>query len=103
MKIALIGYGKMGKAIEEIALQRGHEIGLKIDISNSHELTEKNLLQCDVAIEFTSPHTAVQNIYKCFEAGMPLVCGSTGWLDRLEEVQKTCIEKNAAFLYASNY
>ena len=103
MKIALIGYGKMGKAIEEIALQRKHEIVLKIDVNNAHELTEKNLLQCDVAIEFTSPHTAVQNIYKCFEAGIPLVCGSTGWLDRLEEVTKTCIEKNAAFLYASNY
>jgi len=103
MKIALIGYGKMGKAIEEIALQRNHEIGLKIDVSNAHELTEKNLLQCDVAIEFTSPHTAVQNIYKCFEAGIPLVCGSTGWLDRLEEVTKTCIEKNAPFLYSSNY
>jgi 4-hydroxy-tetrahydrodipicolinate reductase len=103
MKIALIGYGKMGKAIEEIALKKNHEIVLKIDLNNAHELTEKNLLQCDVAIEFTSPHTAVQNIYKCFEAGIPLVCGSTGWLDRLEEVTKTCIEKNAAFLYASNY
>jgi len=103
MKIALIGYGKMGKAIEAIALQKGHEVVLKIDVNNSHELTEKNLLQCDVAIEFTSPHTAVQNIYKCFEAGIPLVCGSTGWLDRLEEVQKVCVEKNAAFLYASNY
>jgi 4-hydroxy-tetrahydrodipicolinate reductase len=103
MKIALIGYGKMGKAIEQIALQKGHEVVLKIDVNNAHELTEKNLLQCDVAIEFTGPHTAVQNIYKCFEAGVPLVCGSTGWLEKLEEVKKTCIEKNAGFLYASNY
>jgi 4-hydroxy-tetrahydrodipicolinate reductase len=103
MKIALIGYGKMGKAIEQIALQKNHEIVLKIDINNSYELTEKNLLKCDVAIEFTGPHTAVQNIYKCFEAGIPLVCGSTGWLEKIEEVKKTCIEKNAAFLYASNY
>jgi len=103
MKIALIGYGKMGKAIEEIALQKGHEIGLKIDVSNIDEFTTENLSKCDVAIEFTSPHTAVQNIYKCFEAGIPLVCGSTGWLDHLEEVTKNCVEKNAAFLYASNY
>jgi 4-hydroxy-tetrahydrodipicolinate reductase len=103
MKIALIGYGKMGKAIEEIALQKNHEIVLKIDVDNAYDLTEKNLLQADVAIEFTGPHSAVQNIYKCFEAGIPLVCGSTGWLEKLEEVKKTCIEKNAAFLYASNY
>jgi 4-hydroxy-tetrahydrodipicolinate reductase len=103
MKIALIGYGKMGKAIEQIALQKGHEIVLKIDLDNSNELTEKNLRQCDVAIEFTGPQTAVQNIYKCFEAGIPLVCGSTGWLEKLEEVKKACVEKNAGFLYASNY
>ena len=82
MRIALIGYGKMGKAIEQIALQKGHEVVLKIDVNNTNELTEKNLLQCDVAIEFTGPHTAVQNIYKCFEAGVPLVCGSTGWLEK---------------------
>lgn len=103
MKIGLIGYGKMGKAIEEIALERGHEIVLKIDINNGADLTEKNLHQCDVAIEFTGPHSAVQNIYKCFEAGVPLVCGSTGWLEKLEEVKKACVEKNAGFLYASNF
>jgi 4-hydroxy-tetrahydrodipicolinate reductase len=103
MKIALIGYGKMGKAIEEIALQKNHEVVLKIDVNNAHELTKENLLKCDAAIEFTGPHTAVQNIYKCFEAGIPLVCGSTGWLDKLEKVEKVRVEKNAAFLYASNY
>ncbi|UAY52811.1 4-hydroxy-tetrahydrodipicolinate reductase [Ferruginibacter albus] len=103
MKIALIGYGKMGKAIEEIALQKGHEVVLKIDVTNADELTPKNLQQADVAIEFTGPHTAVQNIFTCFEAGIPLVCGSTGWLEKLDDVKRKAVEKNAGFLYASNF
>ena len=103
MKIAIIGYGKMGKIIEVVALERNHEIPLKIDINNAHELTKENLSKCDVAIEFTGPHSAVQNIYKCFDAGIPLVCGSTGWLQQLDEVKKKCEEKKAGFLYASNF
>ncbi|MGG9972627.1 4-hydroxy-tetrahydrodipicolinate reductase [Ferruginibacter sp. SUN002] len=103
MNIALIGYGKMGKAIEEIALQRGHTVPLKLDIDNATEFTKENLDKCDVAIEFTSPHSAVENILKCIDAGIPLVCGSTGWLERWDEVKKACESKNGAFLYASNY
>ena len=103
MKIALIGYGKMGKAIGEIAVKKGHSISLIIDLDNSKDLTNENLQEADVAIEFTTPETAVSNILKCFDAGVPLVCGTTGWLDKIEEVKKKCIEKNGAFLYSSNY
>ena len=103
MNIALIGYGKMGKAIEEIALQRGHTVSLKIDIDNAHEFTADNLSKCDVAIEFTSPHSAVGNILKCLDAGTPIVSGSTGWLEKWDEVKNACDAKNGSFLYASNY
>jgi 4-hydroxy-tetrahydrodipicolinate reductase len=103
MKIALIGYGKMGKAIEEIALQKGHTITLIIDLHNQQDLTKENLQKADVAIEFTAPQNAVNNILQCFDADVPVVCGTTGWLSKIEEVKKLCIEKNAAFLYASNY
>ena len=103
LKIAIIGYGKMGKAIEEIALQKGHEIVLKINIENTADLTTENLQQADVAIEFTGPENAIGNIYKCFDAGIPVVCGSTGWLKHWGEVEKYCAEKNGTFLYASNF
>lgn len=103
MKIALIGYGKMGKTIEEIALQKGHEIVLKIDLENKDELTTENLQQADVAIEFTGSENAIPNIYKCFDSGIPVVCGSTGWLQHWAAVEKYCIEKNGTFLYASNF
>ena len=103
LRIALIGYGKMGKAIEEIAINRGHTIGLKIDIHSLADFTKENLQQCDVAIEFTSPHTAVQNILTCIEAGIPVVCGSTGWLARWEEVKQACEANNGSLVYASNY
>ena len=103
MKIALIGYGKMGKAIEEIANADGDEIVLKISEENIDKFTVENIKQADVAIEFTSPHGAVENIKKCFDAGVPVVCGTTGWLKDLAEVKKYCHEKNGAFLYASNF
>ena len=103
MNIALIGYGKMGKAIEAIALQRGHAVPLKIDINNANEFTKENLDKCDVAIEFTSPHSAVQNILTCIKAGIPVVSGSTGWLDKWNEVKGECEKNNGAFVYASNY
>ena len=102
MKIALVGYGKMGKAIEEIALQRGHEIVLKIDFDNNADLTSEKLQAADVAIEFTSPHSAYGNLEKLQEAGVPVVCGSTGWLDKWEVVEKSFSEKGA-LVYASNY
>lgn len=103
MNIALIGYGKMGKAIEEFALIKGHTIALKIDIENQHELTAENLQKADVAIEFTGPETAAENIYSCIDAGIPVICGSTGWLSKLADVEKYCKEKNGSFLYASNF
>ncbi len=103
MKIALIGYGKMGKEIEKIAVSRGHEIGLKIDIDNQQDLTTENLQECDVAIEFTVPATAVNNYYACFEAGIPVVSGTTGWLDKKEEVYNKCKEVHGTFFYGSNF
>ncbi|MGC8749488.1 4-hydroxy-tetrahydrodipicolinate reductase [Hydrotalea sp.] len=103
MKIALIGYGKMGQAIEQIALNKGHEIVLKIDVNNAHELTKENLQKADVAIEFTGPHSAFQNVMHCINWGVPVVCGSTGWLEKLQEVEDTCRQKNGAFIYASNF
>src|SRR5262245_34071331 len=103
MKIALVGYGKMGKAIEEIALERGHEIVLKLDISNIDEFTKENLSKADVAIEFTSPHSAYDNIRKLLEFGVPTVCGSTGWLDKIEAIEEFCMQQKGAFLYASNF
>ena len=103
MNIALIGYGKMGKAIEEIALQNGHEIVLKISIENTDDMTAENLQKADVAIEFTGPESAADNLKKTFNAGVPVVCGSTGWLDQWEEIQNICLGKEGALLYASNF
>ena len=103
MNIALIGYGKMGKAIEEIADNKGHSIVLKIDLDNKKDLTISNLQKADVAIEFTGPDTAADNIYVCMDAGVPVISGSTGWLNKLAAVQDYCKEKNGSFLYASNF
>ncbi|HEX4850357.1 MAG TPA: 4-hydroxy-tetrahydrodipicolinate reductase [Puia sp.] len=103
MKLALVGYGKMGKAIEAIALQRGHQVKLKIDIDNAGELDKSHLSKTDVAIEFTGPHSAFDNIMKCLQAGIPTVSGSTGWLDRMEEVKHYCESAKGAFLYSSNF
>ena len=103
MKIALIGYGKMGKAIEEIAIKKGHEIGLVIDLHNQNDLTNENLQKVDVAIEFTTPETAAENILRCFSAGIPVVSGTTGWLHKMDEVKDLCVKQNASFLYSSNF
>jgi 4-hydroxy-tetrahydrodipicolinate reductase len=103
MKIALIGYGKMGKEIEQIAVSRGHSVVLTIDITNPEDFTIDNLAKADVAIEFTSPGTAVNNYLKCFEAGIPVVSGTTGWLEHRDSVEKACKEKNGCFFYSSNY
>jgi 4-hydroxy-tetrahydrodipicolinate reductase len=103
MNIALIGYGKMGKAIEEIALQRGHNIVLKIDVDNASDFTKENISTADVAIEFTGPHSAFDNVKKLMHFGTATVCGSTGWLDKLDEILADCKNNKAAFLYASNF
>ena len=93
----------MGKAIEEIALQRGHQVIITIDQPNLHEFTKENLSKADVAIEFTGPHSALDNVKKCLEFGIPVVCGSTGWTERLDEMKKLCADKLGSFIYSSNY
>jgi 4-hydroxy-tetrahydrodipicolinate reductase len=103
MNIALIGYGKMGKAIEEIAVSRGHVIVLKIALDNLEDNTIGKIRQADVAIEFTGPESAYENIIRCLDSGVPVVSGSTGWLARLDEVRRHCVQKNGTFLYASNF
>ena len=103
MKIALIGYGKMGKAIEEIALEKGDEIVLRVSSSNKELFTIDNLKQADVAIEFTNQNNAVENIKKCIDANVPVVSGSTGWLKDWDNVIDYCNSKNGTFLYASNF
>lgn len=103
MKIALIGYGKMGKEIERIALSRGHEISFRIDIDNAADFEKMNPTNTDVAIEFTSPHSAFANVCKCLNQGVNVVCGSTGWNAQLPEAQKLSNEKGLALLWASNF
>jgi 4-hydroxy-tetrahydrodipicolinate reductase len=103
MKIALIGYGKMGHAIEEIALERGHEIVLKVSIENIEDNTIENIQKADVAIEFTGPEIAFDNVLKCLDAGVPVVSGSTGWLERFSAAKQHCTARNGALLYASNF
>ena len=103
MNIALIGYGKMGKEIEQIAISRGHKIVLKVDITNASTFTITDLKQADVAIEFSTPESAINNIYKCFDANIPIVVGTTGWMNHLDEVKEKCKEKNQTLFYASNY
>ncbi|GAB3508097.1 4-hydroxy-tetrahydrodipicolinate reductase [Emticicia fontis] len=103
MRIALLGYGKMGKVIEQIALQRGHEISAKIDISNRTDLLSINSENTDVVIEFSSPESAYGNLKFCMEFGLPTVSGTTGWLQHKSEIEKLCLENEGAFFYASNY
>ena len=103
MNIALIGYGKMGKTIEQVAVERGHLVKLKIDLHNLDDFNQKNFENIDAAIEFTGPHTAYNNIIKCIELGKPIVSGSTGWLNRLTDVESACNDKQGSFIYASNF
>lgn len=103
MKIALIGYGKMGKTIEQIALKRGHQIVLRVDVNNSKYIDTGDLKGADVAIEFSRPDSAAENIRKCFKAGVPVVCGTTGWYDQLDSISKDCKESSGSFFYATNY
>lgn len=103
MNIALLGYGKMGKEIEKIALSRKHSIVLKIDVNNQDQLTVENLKKVDVAIDFSIPGVVYSNILKCFEADTPIVAGTTGWLDKFEDIKQRCDNENKSFFYASNY
>jgi 4-hydroxy-tetrahydrodipicolinate reductase len=103
MKIALLGYGKMGQIIERFALERGHEVVLKISIDNVEEFTTDNLKKADVAIDFSAPAVAVTNIYKCFEANLPVVVGTTGWYGQLQEIKNACLNSNNSLLYGSNF
>ncbi len=103
MKIALIGYGKMGKEIEKIALERNHQILYKFDIDNIDEFTPENLKKADIAIEFTQPDSALENYKKCFEANIPVVSGTTGWLDDLPYIKSQCKQNGQTFFYASNF
>ena len=99
MKIALLGYGKMGQVIERIALERGHEIVLKKDETNTFE----GLSNADVAIDFSVPTAAVDNISSCLHANIPVISGTTGWLEHYDEVVALCNEKNGAFISSSNF
>ncbi|GHU63997.1 4-hydroxy-tetrahydrodipicolinate reductase [Bacteroidia bacterium] len=103
MKIALIGYGKMGREIEKIAVERGHEIVSVIDINNLKDFDSSQFLSAEVAIEFSQPQSALANYRKCFERNISVVAGTTGWLEHLEEVKETCKEQAKTFFYASNY
>ena len=99
MKIALFGYGKMGKTIERVAVERGHEIVAKIDV----DTINKDISMADVAIDFSIPAEAFNNINICFSKNVPIISGTTGWLDKYSEAVAICKEKNGAFIYASNY
>lgn len=103
MKAAIIGYGKMGREIERILRERGHDVPLIIDLDNRSDLSAERLREVDAALEFSTPATAYDNIRACIDAGTPVVSGTTGWTGRLEELRTRCRERNGAFFYASNY
>lgn len=100
MNILLVGYGKMGKTIERVALERGHQIAGKIDIDNVRDL---DTVQADVAIEFSHPDAAYQNVKQCVQRKIPVVCGTTGWLDRKPDIEALTVKNGSTFFYASNY
>lgn len=99
MKIALLGYGRMGKVIERIALERGHKIVLRKDGNTSFD----GLSSADVAIDFSVPTSAARNILECFDTNVPVVCGTTGWLDQYEDIATACAKKKGGFIYSSNF
>jgi len=103
MNIGIIGYGKMGREIEKIALKKGYKIILKINSKNKETLTAENISKIDVAIEFSNPNEAFKNIQLCILNKTPIVCGTTGWLNQLNKVEKLCIKHNGTFLYAPNF
>jgi 4-hydroxy-tetrahydrodipicolinate reductase len=103
MKCAIIGHGKMGREIERILVERGHSVELIIDEANAEELTTENIKRVDVAFEFTTPDTAPENLRRVLEAGGRVVCGTTGWLQRMGEMESLAKEKGGALFYASNF
>ena len=103
MRVAIIGYGKMGHEIEQVLLERGHSVALIIDQDNAHDLRAEKLAGVDVAIEFTTPTTAYTNVRTCIECGTPVVSGTTGWHDRLAELQALCRERGSSMIWSSNY
>ena len=103
MKIALIGTGKMGQAIEKLALSRGHEIVLKLNHENIASIHSDELKVADVAIEFTRPDAATSNLKRCLEANIPVICGTTGWYDELNQITDLFTNNNGALVYASNF
>ncbi|GAB4336680.1 MAG: 4-hydroxy-tetrahydrodipicolinate reductase [Flammeovirgaceae bacterium] len=103
MKVLLIGYGKMGKAIEQILKDRGHQIAYIVDKDTPTRIEDIPQKGADVAIEFTEPHSAVLNLKACFSKQIPVVCGTTGWLENRPEIEKICLDQKGGFFYASNY
>ena len=103
MKIAIIGYGKMGKTIEAMARKKGHEVIFKVDREDSLTDLLIDLSRADVAFEFSEPESAFRNIMACFDANVPVVSGTTGWQNEFENIQTICLERNQAFFYASNF
>lgn len=103
MKLAIIGYGKMGKEVEKIAVSRGHEVIFKLNRLQFESLSKEDFLKVDVAIEFTNPDSVIANLEKCFNAQVPVVTGSTGWYDQFENVKNKCLQNNSALFYASNF
>lgn len=110
MRAAIIGYGKMGREIERVLNERGHEVGLIIDAGNTADLCAENMSAAghglgwiDVAFEFTTPETALGNIKKCLDIGVPVVCGTTAWTKYMPEIKEACYRNGGHFFYASNY
>ena len=103
MKIAILGYGKMGQEIERIAISRKHDVTLIIDSIEDWEKEGTRLGEVDLAIEFSQPDTVMDNIYNCFDANVPVVIGTTGWYEDLEQVKKDCLERGQSLFYSTNF
>ena len=103
MKIAILGYGKMGHEVEQTALSRGHEVAYRIDTEEDWNKNKDQIAQCDVVIEFSTPETAISNINKCFDIDIPMVIGTTGWYSHLDEVKKRCENEGHTMFYAPNF
>lgn len=103
MKIALLGYGKMGKAIEKVAVAKGHDIVYKVNMENAFDFMPISLQNVDVAIDFSMPSAAVDNIQKCFEAKVPIVVGTTGWYDQFDMIKDRCLNEGQSMVYSTNF
>jgi 4-hydroxy-tetrahydrodipicolinate reductase len=103
LKIALMGYGRMGREIEKICQDRGHQVVLKIDSNNAASVTDNDIKNCNVVIEFTQPQSVLKNIQRCLDIQIPVVVGTTGWYDSLKSVKDQCEKKDGTMLYASNF